>query len=74
MKAWFYVRWIKNGDEFDERYETQEEAERKARYLWNALTKYDQDRTESAYVGEYEIDEDGCPNLAVGTNPTLVFK
>ena len=61
MKKYAIYDSIKNGDSFEELFETKEAAIKKADYLWlRNLTERDKKRREEFVVLYGDVDEDGC--------------
>lgn len=65
---------IKNGDWFDELFDTEEQAIRKADHEWNVMTLYDKNRRETYCVAQVKLDDDGCVDYAIGFTPIKEYK
>ena len=65
---------IKNGDSFEEIFNTEAEAITKADYEWSRMTQHDKDRRECYCVATVELDEDGCVDYTIGYTPTKEYK
>lgn len=59
MKKYAVIDW-KNGDQFEELFDTEEEALSRAEYEWEHLTDAEKKSREFFAVMHGDIDEDGC--------------
>ena len=63
MKKYAIIDWVKNGDHFEEIFETEKEALQKAEYEWSVMTERGRTGREMFAVMVGELDEDGCFDL-----------
>ena len=62
MKKYAVIDW-KNGDRFEDIFDTEQEALNAAEYQWNHLTEKEHQDREFFAVMRGDLDEDGCFDL-----------
>ena len=66
MKKYAVIDW-KNGDQFEDIFDTEQEAIAKADREWGNMTQHDKNRREFYAVMYGELDEDGCFDMNTAT-------
>lgn len=67
MKKYAIIDMKKNGDCFEEIFDTRKEAVNRAKYEWSLLTPNEKKRREFFAVMFGEIDDDECFNVCTAT-------
>ena len=67
MKKYAIIDQIKNGDQFEETFDTEAEAVNRSGSEWDRMSEHDKKRREWYAVVECELNEDGCADLNTAT-------